>query len=154
LDAIKFGAVIENVVINPDTRVPDYNDDSVTENTRCAYPLDSIPNVVPSGMGGIRRRLSFSRAMRWRDAAGRRLSPAQAMYHFMPVTRGAPRHGSQHGQRPDADVLDVFRRAVPAVAAANLRGDVGGEDEEARHAVLPAQLRLVGNAYGQGRAFR
>src|SRR5258706_8420801 len=51
-DAIKFGAVIENVVVDPATREPNYNDDSVTENTRCAYPLDSIPNVVASGMGG------------------------------------------------------------------------------------------------------
>src|SRR5258706_9590222 len=58
-DAIKFGAVIETVVINPDTRVPDYNDDSVTQNTRCAYPLDSIPNVVPSGMGGHPKAIIF-----------------------------------------------------------------------------------------------
>jgi phosphoenolpyruvate carboxykinase (ATP) len=83
-NAIKFGSVIENVVVNPETRVPDYNDDSITENTRCAYPLDYIANAVPSGMGGHPKAIVFLAC----DAFGvmppvARLSPAQAMYHFM-----------------------------------------------------------------------
>ena len=83
-DAIKFGSVIENVAVDPETRVPNYNDDSITENTRCAYPLDYIPNQVPSGMGGHPKAIIFLAA----DAFGvlppvARLTPAQAMYHFM-----------------------------------------------------------------------
>ena len=83
-DAIKFGSVIENVVVDPVTRLPDYNDDSLTENTRCAYPLDFIPNTVPSGMAGHPKAIVFLAA----DAFGvlppvARLTPAQAMYHFM-----------------------------------------------------------------------
>lgn len=83
-DAIKFGSVIENVVVDPVTRIPNYNDDSITENTRCAYPLDFIPNTVPSGMGGHPKAIVFLAA----DAFGvlppvARLTPAQAMYHFM-----------------------------------------------------------------------
>ncbi|MCG3149972.1 MAG: Phosphoenolpyruvate carboxykinase (ATP) [Verrucomicrobiae bacterium] len=83
-DAIKFGSVIENVVVDPATRLPDYNDDSITENTRCAYPLDYIPNTVPAGMGGHPKAIVFLAA----DAFGvlppvARLTPAQAMYHFM-----------------------------------------------------------------------
>ncbi len=83
-DAIRFGAVIENVVVDPVTRIPDYNDDSITENTRCAYPLESIPNAVPSGMGGHPKAIIFLAC----DAFGvlppvARLTPAQAMYHFM-----------------------------------------------------------------------
>jgi phosphoenolpyruvate carboxykinase (ATP) len=83
-DAIRFGSVIENVVVNPETRVPDFNDDSVTENTRCAYPLDYIANAVPSGMGGHPKAIVFLAC----DAFGvmppvARLNPAQAMYHFM-----------------------------------------------------------------------
>ncbi len=83
-DAIKFGSVIENVIVDPETRLPDYNDDSITENTRCAYPLDYIPNAVPSGMGGHPKAIVFLAA----DAFGvlppvARLTPAQAMYHFM-----------------------------------------------------------------------
>jgi phosphoenolpyruvate carboxykinase (ATP) len=83
-EAIKFGSVIENVVVNPQTREPDYIDASVTENTRCAYPLDYIPHVVPSGMCGHPKAVIFLAA----DAFGvlppvARLTPAQAMYHFM-----------------------------------------------------------------------
>ena len=83
-DAIKFGSVIENVVVNPETRQPDYFDDSITENTRCAYPLDYIENALPGGMGGHPKAIIFLAA----DAFGvmppvARLNPAQAMYHFM-----------------------------------------------------------------------
>jgi phosphoenolpyruvate carboxykinase (ATP) len=83
-DAIKFGSVIENVTVDPATREPNYMDDSVTENTRCAYPLDYIANVVPSGMGGHPKAIIFLAC----DAFGvmppvARLNPAQAMYHFM-----------------------------------------------------------------------
>ena len=83
-EAIRFGSVIENVVVDPVTRVPDFNDDSVTENTRCAYPLEYIPHIEPSGMGGHPQAVIFLAC----DAFGvlpavARLNPAQAMYHFM-----------------------------------------------------------------------
>lgn len=83
-DAIRFGSVIENVVVDPVTREPDYFDDSITENTRCAYPLDYIANAVPGGLGGHPRAIVFLAC----DAFGvlppvARLSPAHAMYHFM-----------------------------------------------------------------------
>ena len=47
----RFGAVLENVVLEPTTRKPDFNDESKTENTRSAYPLPFIPNASPSGRG-------------------------------------------------------------------------------------------------------
>jgi len=83
-EAIRFGSVIENVVVDPATRVPNYFDDSITENTRCAYPLDYIPNAVAGGLGGHPRAIVFLAC----DAFGvlppvARLNPAQAMYHFM-----------------------------------------------------------------------
>ncbi len=83
-DAIRFGTVIENVVVDPETCVPVFDDDSITENTRCAYPLDYIANAVPSGMGGHPGTVIFLTC----DAFGvfpsvSRLTPAQAMYHFM-----------------------------------------------------------------------
>ncbi len=83
-NAMKFGAVIENVVVDPVTRQPKYEDDSITENTRAAYPLDFIDNSVPTGRGGHPKAVIFLSC----DAFGvlpliAKLSPEQAMYHFM-----------------------------------------------------------------------
>src|SRR5690606_39006439 len=82
--AIRFGAVLENVVVHPETRVPDYDDDSRTENTRAAYPVDNIPGAVIPGIGGHPRVILFLTA----DAFGvlppiERLTEEQAMYHFL-----------------------------------------------------------------------
>ena len=54
-----FGTVLENVVFDPDTRVPDYDDDTLTENTRSAYSIEAIPNVDRSGIGGHPRNVLF-----------------------------------------------------------------------------------------------
>ena len=83
-DAIRFGAVMENVVIDPETREPRYDDDSITENTRAAYPLEFIGNIVEEGTGGHPRTIFFLTA----DAFGvlppiSRLTAEQAMYHFL-----------------------------------------------------------------------
>src|SRR5437588_1186 len=83
-NAIRFGAVLENVVLDPATRVPDYDNDSKTENTRAAYPVDYIDNAVIPGIGGHPKNVVFLTA----DAFGvlppiAKLSPEQAMYHFL-----------------------------------------------------------------------
>jgi phosphoenolpyruvate carboxykinase (ATP) len=83
-NAIRFGAVYENVVVNPRTRQPDYDDDSLTENTRAAYPVDYIDNVIESGRGGHPRAIIFLSA----DSFGilppiSRLTTEQAMYYFL-----------------------------------------------------------------------
>ena len=44
-NAIRFGSILENVVYNPSSRIPDYDDVSITENTRCAYPIEYIPGA-------------------------------------------------------------------------------------------------------------
>ena len=80
----RFGAVLENVVFDPETRVPDYDDDAKTENTRSAYPLDFIPNASRTGRAGHPKNIIFLTA----DAFGvmppiAKLTPAQAMYHFL-----------------------------------------------------------------------
>jgi phosphoenolpyruvate carboxykinase (ATP) len=82
--AIRFGTVLENVVLDPTTRTPDYADASLTENTRAAYPIDFIPNHVPSGRSGHPKQIVFLTC----DAFGvlpplSRLTPEQAMYHFL-----------------------------------------------------------------------
>ena len=82
--AIRFGSVVENVVVDPASRVVDYDDDAITENTRAAYPLEFIPGFVPEGRGGHARTVVFLTA----DAFGvlppiSKLSPEAAMYHFL-----------------------------------------------------------------------
>ena len=82
--AIRFGAVLENVVIDPRTGIPDYSDVRYTENTRAAYPVEFIADAVLTGEGGHPKNLLFLAA----DAFGvlppiARLSPEQAMYHFL-----------------------------------------------------------------------
>lgn len=83
-DAMRFGAVMENVVLDPVTREPDYNDASLTENTRGAYPLGYVGGVVESGTGGHPAAVIFLTA----DAFGvlppiSSLTPEQARYHFL-----------------------------------------------------------------------
>jgi phosphoenolpyruvate carboxykinase (ATP) len=83
-EAIRFGTVLENVVLDPKTRVPDFADASLTENTRAAYPIDFIPNYVPGGRGGHPEHIVFLTC----DAFGvlpplSKLTPEQAMYHFL-----------------------------------------------------------------------
>jgi phosphoenolpyruvate carboxykinase (ATP) len=80
----RFGTVLENVGFDPVTRVPDYNDNSKTENTRSAYPLDFIPNASRSGRAGHPKNIIFLTA----DAYGvmppiAKLTADQAMYHFL-----------------------------------------------------------------------
>ena len=83
-NAIRFGSVLENVVLHPTTRVPDFDDGSLTENTRAAYPVDFIDQIEPSGQGGHPRNVIFLTC----DAFGvlpplSRLTPEQALYHFL-----------------------------------------------------------------------
>ncbi len=80
----RFGTIVENVVYDPETLEIDFDDDSLTANTRCAYPLDYISNASTTGLGGHPKHI----VMLTCDAYGvlppiARLSPAQAMYHFL-----------------------------------------------------------------------
>jgi phosphoenolpyruvate carboxykinase (ATP) len=79
-----FGTVLENVVVDPETRAIDLESAEITENTRASYPIHFIPNHVPGGMAGHPSHIVFLTC----DAYGvmppiARLSPAQAMYHFL-----------------------------------------------------------------------
>ena len=83
-DAIRFGSVLENVIVDHDTREIDYDDMSITENTRATYPNHFIDNCVLSGMGGHPKNIFFLTC----DAFGvlppiSKLTPEQAAYHFL-----------------------------------------------------------------------
>jgi phosphoenolpyruvate carboxykinase (ATP) len=80
----RFGTVIENMIWDPTTRAVDFRDDSLTANMRCAYPLEAIPNASKTSLGGEPKNI----VMLTCDAFGvlppiARLTPAQAMYHFL-----------------------------------------------------------------------
>lgn len=80
----RFGTILENLVLDGETRVPDFADTTVTQNTRGSYPIHFIPNASDDGCGGHPRTV----VMLTYDAFGvlppiARLTPEQAMYHFV-----------------------------------------------------------------------
>ena len=83
-NALRFGAVLENVVYDHTNRVVDYKDVSITQNTRGCYPLDDIPNAKLPAIAGHPKNVIFLTC----DAFGvlppvSKLTPHQAMYHFI-----------------------------------------------------------------------
>jgi phosphoenolpyruvate carboxykinase (ATP) len=83
-EAIKFGAILENIGFVNGTSVPDYSDNSVTENTRVSYPIHYIDNIMVPSIGATPKNIFFLTA----DATGilppiSKLNAGQAMYHFI-----------------------------------------------------------------------
>jgi phosphoenolpyruvate carboxykinase (ATP) len=83
-DAIKFGALLENIGFANESSTPDYTDGSITENTRVSYPIHHIDNIAAPSIGSSPKNIFFLTA----DAFGvlppiSKLSKEQAMYHFM-----------------------------------------------------------------------
>lgn len=83
-DAIKFGAILENIGFLPGTTTPDYNDDTITQNTRVSYPIEHIENTVQPSIAGLPKNIFFLTC----DAFGvlppiSKLNKGQAMYHFI-----------------------------------------------------------------------
>ena len=82
--AIRYGSVLENVVYDKDTRTVDYGNQSITENTRCSYPVEYIPNAKIPCVGGHPKNVILLTC----DAFGvlppvSRLTPEQCMFHFI-----------------------------------------------------------------------
>jgi phosphoenolpyruvate carboxykinase (ATP) len=83
-DAIRYGVVLENVVIDPETRALDFDSEEYTENTRAAYRVHFVENALIPGIGGHPSDVVFLTA----DAFGvlppiAKLTNEQAMYHFL-----------------------------------------------------------------------
>jgi phosphoenolpyruvate carboxykinase (ATP) len=148
----QFGTVVENVGYDPQTLEIDFTDLTRTENTRCAYPLDAIPNASPTGLGGAPRHV----VMLTCDAFGvlppiARLSPAQAMYHFLSGFT-AKAAGTERGvTEPTPTFSTCF--GAPFMPR---RPEVYGRLLQERIAATGASCWLVntgwtGGAYGSGR---
>jgi phosphoenolpyruvate carboxykinase (ATP) len=83
-NAIKFGAILENIGFKEGTRTPDYFDTHITQNTRVSYPIYHIDNIMVPSRGGMPKNIFFLTA----DAFGvlppiSKLTAGQAMYHFI-----------------------------------------------------------------------
>ncbi len=148
----RFATVLENVVVDETTREPDFDDASRTENTRCAYPLHYIDNASESGRAGHPKNI----VMLTCDAFGvmppiARLTPSQAMYHFLSGYT-AKVAGTEKGvTEPEATFSTCFGAPFmprhPSVYGNLLR------DLIARHGVSCWLVNTgwTGGRYGEGR---
>ena len=127
-NAIRFGTVLENVAMDAETRLLDFNSQEVTENTRAAYPLKFIQNAVIPSVGGHPNHIIFLTA----DAFGvlppiSKLSPEQAMYHFLSgYTAKVAGTEKGLGKEPQATFSACFGGPFlprPAAAYASLLGE-------------------------------
>ncbi len=150
-DAIRFGSVLENVVVGPQTRLPNYDDDSITENTRAAYPVDFIPGCEPSGMGGHPKDIVFLTC----DAFGvmpplSKLTTEQALYHFLSGYT-AKVAGTEAGvKEPEATFSTCFAAPFLPLPPARYAGLL--REKLARHGsrVWLLNTGWTGGPYGQG----
>ncbi len=151
-NAIRFGAVLENVVVDPRTRRPDFDDARFTENTRAAYPVDFIAGAEPSGRGGHPRTVLFLTC----DAFGvlpplSRLTPEQALYHFLSGYT-AKVAGTERGVTdPEATFSTCF--AAPFLPLHPTRYAALLHERLRAHGatVWLVNTGWTGGAYGQGR---
>src|SRR5262249_28473622 len=108
-NAIRFGSVLENVTLDEATHVPDYNDDSRTENTRCAYPVDYIEGAVIPGIGGHPKKPIFLPPAALGVVPP--LSPMytdQATYHILSRYTAKGAGTESRGTKPWRGVCTVF----------------------------------------------
>jgi len=151
-NAIKSGAVLENVVIDKETLKPDFNDHSLTENTRAAYPLKYIPGAVIPSVGGHPKVIVFLTA----DALGvlppiSKLTKDGAMYHFMSGYT-SKLAGTERGiKEPKAVFSKCFGAPFmprPATVYANM---LGKKIQEHNTVVYLINTGWSGGAYGVGK---
>ena len=147
----RFGTVLENVVIDEQTRELNLDDDRYTENTRAAYPIAFIDNAVPSGQGGHPENVVMLTA----DACGvlppiSRLTPEAAMYHFLSGYT-AKVAGTEKGvTEPKATFSTCFGAPFLPLAPSRYARMLG--EKIARHnaRVWLVNTGWTGGAYGTG----
>jgi phosphoenolpyruvate carboxykinase (ATP) len=147
----KFGTVLENVTCDPVTRQLDLNDDSVTENTRAAYPISFLEHTVPGSQAGHPSNVIMLTA----DAFGvlppvSRLTPAGAMYHFLSGYT-AKVAGTERGVTEPKATFSTCFGAPFMVWDPNLYAKLLGERIEKHHAkVWLINTGWTGGPYGVG----
>jgi phosphoenolpyruvate carboxykinase (ATP) len=151
-----FGTVLENVVIDPLTRIPDFDDGSLTENTRAAYRMERIPNSVPQGFASHPRHIFFLTA----DAFGvmppiSRLTASQAMYYFLSGYT-AKLEGTERGLglEPQATFSTCFAAPFLPLNPTVYANFLGKKIEEHRVDVWLINTGWTGGPYGIGERIR
>lgn len=155
-NAIRFGCVLENVVLDPLLHHPQYSDSSITENTRAAYPIEHIDNAVLSGVGGHPKVVFFLAA----DAFGvlppiARLTPEQAMYHFISgytAKLGGTEAGM--GSEPEATFSSCFGAPFLPLSPTVYAKMLGDRTSEHNVPVYLINTGWTGGPYGVGERIR
>jgi phosphoenolpyruvate carboxykinase (ATP) len=147
-----FGTVLENVLIDANTRRVDFDDASYTENTRAGYPIGFLSNIEPSGMAGHPSTIFFLTA----DAFGvlppiARLSSAQAMYHFISGYT-AKLAGTERGlgTEPQATFSSCFGAPFLPLAPSVYAGLLGEKLQRHQSQVWLVNTGWTGGPYGVG----
>lgn len=150
-DAIRFGSVLENVVIDEETRVADYDDGSLTENTRAAYSIQAIDNIVDPSIAGHPNAIVFLTA----DAFGvlppiAKLTKEQAMYHFLSGYT-SKLAGTERGiTSPQATFSTCFGSPFLPLAATRYAEMLGEKIDEHNAKVFLVNTGWTGGEYGTG----
>ena len=154
-NAIKSGAVLENVVIDKETLKPDFDDNSLTENTRAAYPLDYIPGAVIPSVGTHPKVIVFLTA----DALGvlppvSKLTKEGAMYHFMSGYT-SKLAGTERGiKEPKAVFSECFGAPFMPRPAAVYAKMLGEKINEHNTVVYLINTGWSGGPYGVGKRIK
>lgn len=149
--AIRFGSVLENVVLNRETRIPDYNDGTLTENTRAAYPIQAIGNIVEPSIAGHPNTIVFLTA----DAFGvlppiAKLTKEQAMYHFLSGYT-SKLAGTERGvTSPEATFSTCFGSPFLPLPATRYAEMLGEKIDEYNTRVYLVNTGWTGGEYGTG----
>ena len=154
-NAIRFGSVLENVVIDENTRVEDYDDTSLTENTRVAYPIQYIDKIAQPSLAGHPNTIIFLTA----DAFGvlppiSKLTKEQAMYHFLSgyMSKLA---GTERGvTEPEATFSACFGAPFLPLAAAKYAKMLGEKIDEHDAQVFLVNTGWTGGSYGEGKRMK
>ena len=149
--AITFGSVLENVIVDPDSREPLYDDTSLTENTRAAYPIQAIDNIVEPSIAGHPSVIVFLTA----DAFGvlppiSKLTKEQAMYHFLSGYT-SKLAGTERGvTSPEATFSTCFGSPFLPLPAARYAEMLGKKIDEHDVKVFLVNTGWTGGEYGVG----
>jgi len=154
-EAIRFGALLENVVFFQGTRKVNYDDKSITENTRVSYPIEYIPNSVKPSIGGIPKNIFFLTA----DAFGvlppiSKLTIGQAMYHFISGYT-AKLAGTEMGvTEPQTTFSACFGQAFLSLHPTIYAEMLGKKIKEYKVNVWLVNTGWSGGSYGKGQRMK